>query len=216
MTREVGARAEERDSCAVEARDGRVLWLIRHAAPLMDPDRPASVWTLTERGRREAEALAERLSRRPPGIFLSSPEPKAVETAMIAAAALGREVRIVDGLGEHARETVPFFDDLARFEAGVRESLTEPDRLVFGEETADEAYRRFVAALEEALAGIASGDVAVVAHGTVIALTVARANGLDPWSEWRGIETAAAIPVSLPGFELLEPRRASAQAPDSP
>src|SRR4051794_41967110 len=66
--------------------------LIRHAAPAIEPARPAAAWPLCDEGRAAARALGASLSL---DAVVSSPEPKALQTA----AALGAPVAGCGGVG---------------------------------------------------------------------------------------------------------------------
>ena len=118
--------------------------LVRHSAPELDPSVPSQEWRLSEEGRRRCGPLAERLARYEPRVLLASSEPKARETAELVAPVLGLEMQVSDGLRETARRTVGWLapEDLDR---GIRELFERPGEVVFGEESAAAALRRFEA-----------------------------------------------------------------------
>jgi broad specificity phosphatase PhoE len=62
----------------------------------------------------------------------------------------------------------------------------EPSRRVLGLETADEAYARFSSAIDRILEADRN-DVAVVSHGTVIALFAQRRLRKDGFTVWRAM-----------------------------
>ena len=162
----------------------RRLVLVRHSQPEIEPNRPASAWKLSEVGRRRAELLAARLRDFSPAAVWASKEPKAVETAEIVAATFGVPVRTADGLEEHHRDGVPYFPTEEEFEAAVEQLFDKPDELVLGTETADQALRRFTAAIDRiVVAGHA--DNIVVTHGTVMTLYAASVAGVEPAGLWR-------------------------------
>ena len=119
--------------------------------------------------------------------ILSSAEKKARETAAILAANLGLTPGEDADLNEHRRENVPF---LGRpdFEAAIRRLFAEPDTLVFGQETATQAYTRFAGAAQRALAAHPTGDVALVTHGTVMTLYAERHAGIEPFAFWQALK----------------------------
>jgi 2,3-bisphosphoglycerate-dependent phosphoglycerate mutase len=164
----------------------RRLLLIRHAAPLILRDAPAREWPLSEKGRQACEAFAGRLATYRVTAILSSAESKARETAAILATWLGLTPGIDADLNEHWRENVPY---LGRpdFEESIRRLFAEPDTLVFGQETATQAYTRFVGAVQRALAAHPDGDVALVTHGTVMALYAERHAGVEPFAFWQAL-----------------------------
>jgi broad specificity phosphatase PhoE len=165
------------------------LLLVRHSAPEIDPSVPAEEWRLSEDGRRRCAALAERLSVYEPRVLLSSPEPKARETAELFAPVLGLEVVMADGLCETARRTVGLLPR-DEFERGIRALLERPDQVVFGEESAAEALARF----EAAVAGVPEPAV-VVTHGTVLSLYAAAKTGRVPFELWRSLELPDVVEV---------------------
>jgi broad specificity phosphatase PhoE len=158
-----------------------VLLLVRHSAPEVDPALPAEEWRLSEEGRARCAPFAARLAAYDPRRLLSSPEPKARETAELVGAALGLEVSLSDGLRETARRTVPWLKR-EEFERGVRGLFERPDEIVFGEESATAALARFTTAVD----GLTEPAV-VVSHGTVISLYAAARAGRDPYELWRGL-----------------------------
>jgi 2,3-bisphosphoglycerate-dependent phosphoglycerate mutase len=169
------------------AASSRSLLVIRHAAPQIQQDAPAREWPLSEAGRLACQPLAERLARYHITALISSAEPKARETVAILAARLGLTAGMDEALNEHARETVPF---LSRpiFEASIQRFFAEPDTLVFGQETAAQAYARFAGAVRRALAASPEGDVALVTHGTVMTLYAERHAGIAPFAFWQALQ----------------------------
>ncbi|MGQ0549025.1 MAG: histidine phosphatase family protein [Armatimonadota bacterium] len=172
------------------------LILVKHSAPEIVPATPARLWQLSEAGRLKCARLAEHLAAHHPDVIVSSVEPKAAETAQIVADFLGKPVETAEGLGEHDRSNIGFLTT-ERFEAAVGEFFQAPQRLVFGRETADQAYRRFAAAVEDILANHPGNTVTLVTHGTVIAMYVARAVPLDPFLLWKRLGTPSFVVLSL-------------------
>lgn len=156
--------------------------LVRHSVPAVDPSIPAAEWRLSPEGRRLCEALAGRVAAHEPDLVVSSPEPKARETAELLAARLGLELRESYGLREQERRRVGWLERV-ELEAGIRRLFAEPDRVVFGEESAAEALARFSGVVE----GLGERAV-VVSHGTVISLYAADRSGRDAFELWRALE----------------------------
>ncbi|HEU4743187.1 MAG TPA: histidine phosphatase family protein [Meiothermus sp.] len=126
------------------------LWLVKHAQPEIVAEVPAKDWKLSAEGSRQSECLAERL--RDAGLEqvitslepkAHSLEPKAHQTGRILAERLSIPFSSAPDLHEHRRESTEFIGEHARWEEMVREFFASPDQLIFGEETADEAHRRF-------------------------------------------------------------------------
>jgi broad specificity phosphatase PhoE len=135
-----------------------MVWFVRHAAVERRLDVPAAEWELSAEGREAARALAARLA--PVPRVLSSPEPKALDTARPLAAESGVELEVDERLREVARATnLPTYDEHRQ---AVRRYLAGD--VVDGWEAAADARRRFAAAVE----GVDAA--AVVTHATVLAL----------------------------------------------
>jgi broad specificity phosphatase PhoE len=185
----------------------RKLILVRHSLPEMVAGVPASRWHLSAEGRRRCRALAGRLARQQPTIVVASQEPKAVETGQIVASSLGLPFETAPGLHEHERGVVRDPGNREAFQAQVAAFFERPGELVLGHETADAAHGRFARAVARVLARHPTGNPAIVSHGTVMTLFVARSaagKGLDPLSWWQGLGLPAFAVLSLPDLELLE------------
>lgn len=178
------------------------LILVKHSSPEVVPSVPASQWHLSESGRAQCTILAERLCIHRPDVVMASSEPKAAETAQIVTDLLGLPLEMNDTLREHDRSNVPFAST-EDFDAAVARFFIEPQRLILGRETADQAHERFAAAVEAIIARYPAATVAVVTHGTVMALFVARAAAIDPFPLWRRLGTPAFIVLSLPDRQIL-------------
>lgn len=119
-------------------------------------------------------------------------------------AALGADVEVADGLHEQERDAAPFFARAADFEAAVADLFARPGERVLGSESADEAHARFAAALGGVIERGGDAPLAVVSHGTVMALFIARQNRLDPFPLWQSLGLPSCAVLSLPDLRLLE------------
>jgi broad specificity phosphatase PhoE len=183
---------------------GRKLILVRHSLPEMATGVPASQWRLSAEGRRRCHALAKRLAEHEPATIVTSEEPKAVETGEIIADLLGLPFETAPGLHEHERGVIRHFGSRESFQAQVTRFFASPDELVFGRETADQTHARFAAAITRVLEQYRQGNVAIVTHGTVMTLFIARANDLEPGPFWHSLGLPAFAVLSLPRFDLLQ------------
>lgn len=181
----------------------RKLILIKHAAPQIVPDIPAHRWRLSAAGRARCSSLAQQIATYSPAHIVASLEPKASETAHLVSVALGVPWSGMDGLHEHDRSTTPYVGH-AEFNAAVARFFAEPATLVFGGETADAARERFDSAIAAVLRQYPQGNLAVVAHGTVITLFVAQANQVDAFALWQRLDLPSYVVLALPDFQLLE------------
>jgi broad specificity phosphatase PhoE len=178
------------------------LYLIRHSVPAVEPGLPPREWRLTDDGRARAERLADRLAGAGIARFATSDEAKARATGEVMAARLGLPVETAPGLHEQDRTGAPHLsaDAFARAIAGV---FARPGERVFGRESADEAHDRFAAAVDSALARWGEG-LAVVGHGTVMALYIGRRNRRDPHALWQSLGMPCCAVLELPDGALVE------------
>jgi broad specificity phosphatase PhoE len=180
----------------------RYLILVRHSLPDVVPDIPGSLWQLSAEGRARCQLLAEQLSGYQPASIVASMEPKATETAALLSAHLHIPYHTAEGLHEHERNNVPYLGQVA-WEQAISSFFAQPDELVFGGETATQALQRFTGAVQKALQQHAEGNIAIVAHGTVITLFVAQHAPIQPLPFWLSLDTPAFIVLSLPSYMLL-------------
>src|SRR5262245_31943535 len=139
------------------------LILIKHSLPEIKKDFPARDWRLSEAGRIRVERLAESVIPYRPERLFSSPEPKAMETAGILEKRFLFPTHVIHDLHEHERSNAAYLSDL-EFNAAVEEFFEKPDALVFGSETANEAYERFSRVVNSILAGNENYIPAIVSH----------------------------------------------------
>jgi len=181
----------------------KYLILVKHSLPEILEDVPAREWHLSEEGRERARKLAGKLMGYQPEIVISSVEPKARETAAILAENLGLEFREVEDLHEHDRSGTPFHSK-DKFQNLVREFFDKPDKLVFGNETANEAFARFRQAVDIVLISDNDKTIVIVAHGTVIALYVSWLTGCDGYSLWKELGLPSFVILDIQSKRLIE------------
>jgi len=177
--------------------------LVKHSLPEIIPTIPAKEWRLSKSGQVRCKALAEKLESYLPDVFISSVEPKAVETAQITASLLNKPFSIFEGLHEHDRTGVDFLDK-EHFEAKVKEFFSFPDRLFLGQETASQATARFSKALTSVEVEHPNKNIVLVAHGTVITLFVEKFNNLESFSFWKKLDLPSFVVLSLPHHKLVK------------
>ena len=127
---------------------------------------------LSELGIRQAQRLRDRLRDEGAAVdvLLSSPLPRARETAEIIAQVLGRPIEFVHDLEEHRpgdADGCPFVDFADRF--GLFDFRAEPDRpFAPGGETLREFHERVIARLRRIEADHGGSAVVAVCHGGVV------------------------------------------------
>jgi 2,3-bisphosphoglycerate-dependent phosphoglycerate mutase len=140
--------------------------------------------------------------RWPRDFVLTSEEPKATETARIVADRLGLEFVTHPRLHEHDRTGAPFGTQ-EDFERSAGDFFENPRELVWGNETAEQAAERFSSAVGGILERCPDENVAVVTHGTVVTLFVARYADLEPLEFWKRLGLPAFCVLTFPPL-LLE------------
>ena len=178
------------------------LILIKHAPPEVNPTISSEQWRLGEKGRRLCQPLAERVRPFAPTRVFTSPEPKAIETGEELAQRLGIKTESRQGLAEHDRRDVPHMRS-GEFISMIELLFRRPRERVLGNESAQEALERFERAIGSVAAEHPDESVAVITHGTVLALFLARHNpdrrGFDLW---RQLGLPSFVVVNTPDFKI--------------
>ena len=180
----------------------RIVVLIRHSVPEVDPERPASEWALSAEGINRCETLASELKRFLPAILLSSPETKAIETAELVGAKLGLKFSIRDGLCEHRRPTrfLPhdeFHDNIHRF-------FEFPAGIVYGNETSDQVASRIESEIRRALAISPTENVLIITHGTAMTSFIRQHTKADPFEIWKSLDLPSYVALGVPTFDIVD------------
>jgi broad specificity phosphatase PhoE len=170
------------------------LILIKHALPIIDPDIPAKTWLLSEEGQSATNIFAKTIKQYAPQHIFSSPEPKALETALTIANIIRIPFEIVNDLHEHERGTEPYSQTRAQFATQIQALFEHPDDIVYGSESANQALSRFYAGLLSAWRKYLNDSVAVISHGTVISAFVAHViPTIDPFDLWNCLKMPDAV-----------------------
>ncbi len=160
------------------------LLLVRHAVNDYVKTRRLAGWTpgvhLNDEGRRQAEALRDRLADVPLTAIISSPLERALETAETVAEAHDLEIETWPDLGEvrYGDWTGQELETLAKTDLWKQVQI-RPSRTRFpGGESVFEVQARVVGALEKICSTYPKGVVVAVAHADVIKLATAHYLGL--------------------------------------
>ncbi len=182
------------------------LIFVRHSAVQIDQDRSSHEWVLSADGRARCLPLAKSLSQYQPSLFVSSEEQKAIETAQIMSSALGIPQRSAPGLQEHNRAGTPYLNSNRGFRAAITEFFNHPGKLVFGQETAVDAFSRFNQAVFREIAlhpHNSHANLTFVTHGTVLTLFVCHYNPqLDPIAFWNSLGMPCAVILNYPDLSF--------------
>ena len=152
------------------------VYFIRHAQTKVDENLPISKWPLTPEGSTKAKELASLGEFFGAQALYSSPEPKALQTAMPFAEKLNLGVQLVQDLRELERDAGGFMAKDA-FEETVVQALTRRDISAHDWETADSALERFSGAIGSIEAVNEGKRIIIVGHGLTINLYFAKLLG---------------------------------------
>ncbi len=172
--------------------EGRMLHLVRHGMPILDPSRHAFEWELDPARFDDVWALRESGRLPQAARWFCSPEPKAIQTAQLLT---DGEVAIVEGLREHVRRA-GWIDDLP---AALTRAVAEPSvPAVDGWETIEGCRQRVVRAVRGLLEEHPDDDLVLVGHGTAWTLLRAVFIGSPPdLAAWRRLGFPDVIEVPI-------------------
>lgn len=159
-----------------------IVHVVSHPEVLVDPAVAVPQWGLSPAGRRRLRRLLEMPWVRAASFVASSAERKAQETARAVAEVAGCVVHVEEGLGENDRSATGFVPP-QEFELLADAFFAEPGRSVRGWETALDAQRRVVGAVDRVLehargAGVPQdGGVLITTHGGVGTLLLCSLRG---------------------------------------
>ncbi len=161
------------------------VFLIRHAEPVRpgQGDHAENERPLTERGHRDAAALAESLADAGAGAVISSPYRRAVQTVEPIARRLNIEIEIVSDLRERLLSPS---EGLPDWRQHLERSWQDFDYALPGGESGRQAQARIVAVLEGLRQRYRSGTLILGSHGNLISLGLQafepRAVGFEFWA----------------------------------
>lgn len=181
----------------------RKLILIKHASPLVIPGTPPEKWKLSDKGRESCRPLAEAIRPHQPAIVVASEEPKAKETADLLGQKLAIPVETAAGLHEHDRSNVPHMRS-GEFISHMELLFRRPTERVLGRESAVMALDRFESAVEAVVGKHPDGNIAIVSHGTVIALFAAEHSDRYGFELWREMGLPSFLTMDLPGYAVRD------------
>jgi len=161
------------------------LFLIRHANVVRDPTIPSHEWKLSENGRSRTNTLANSQTNHPTRLVTST-EAKAAETGRILADIWNIPCSSAPNLHEHDRRGAPYLHDQTEFERTISQFFTQPNELVFGNETAVQALVRFKTAVVTQIETYPTDTLGIVSHGTVMTLFICdQTPNLNPYTFWQ-------------------------------
>ena len=180
------------------------LVLVKHSNSNHNPNQIPFAWKLTSEGIARCRPLAAHIAPYQPKRLFCSSMPKATQTAQYVSQALD-DLPIIENrlLAEHSRKSNAPYSTLENFQARIKRLFEEPDQLVFGDETANQASERFHRGIKTVLEQAESKEnVVVIAHGTVNVLFTAQYNKLNRYDLWLRLKLPSMIVLDLPDFRL--------------
>jgi broad specificity phosphatase PhoE len=169
--------------------------LVRHAKPIIDPNRRAGEWAIDKDASGDVLRFTESFRELRADGIVSSPEPKALGTARLIADALDLSVREDADLREQGNDVVPWFDEPADFRRAVAEHFRRSSEVVFGSESSEEAVDRFAAAVSDARSR--SALPIIVSHGRVMCGYMSSVCDVDPVEIWEDLRLPDAFLLRL-------------------
>ena len=180
----------------------RLLHLVRHAPVIDDLDRASTEWVLAPNAGASVRDLLRKFDHSRLRRVLSSRQKKATETARILASSLDLPFEIREGLEEHHRLKEDYIAGDADFRQMLADFFDRPDELVFGQESADTALKRFSGAIHS-LMNETDDDELIVSHGTVISLILASGKNGSPMELWSSLTSPDHIAVLWPSLQRV-------------
>jgi broad specificity phosphatase PhoE len=169
------------------------------------PDVPADQWILSPAGLEAAAELANHPDVLAADEVYSSPEPKAVATAIALAG--DRRVLTLDSLRELDRGALGWVATAGEYSAIVEQILLHPDASLRGCERAADATDRMMDAIATITAPHPSATVVAVSHGIVLTLLISSMLRLPQpsVSMWRSIRFPDIAVVDSVSGRLIVP-----------
>lgn len=180
------------------------LLLVKHSNSNHNPHQPSLEWELTEQGVARCQQLAQHLRPYQPQRLFASTLIRTRQTAQHVSQELDNVPIVLNPLlQEHSRKTNAPYGNVEDFRASVRQMFAQPNKLIFGDETASQAQQRFNQGVQECLLQRQEDEnIVIIAHGTVNTLFTAQYNDIDSYDLWSSLKMPAIIVLDLPTFTL--------------
>jgi broad specificity phosphatase PhoE len=162
-------------------------YLLRHGEVKVDPNRPASEWSLSEKGKNAVfELVREGVFRKMDAVY-SSEEDKSYSTAKIIADSLEKEVWKLPNFNELDRSKSGFLED---YDNAVKEAFSNFQESRNSWEPCKNALRRFREGMQALNQKHEHKRVLIVSHGIVLTLYFAYLKGEMEhlFSRWRRLD----------------------------
>jgi len=180
------------------------LLLVKHSNSNHNPHQSSLEWGLTDEGIARCQALATHIAPYHPRRLFSSTLKRSQQTAKLVSAELN-DIPIIKNplLVEHSRKTNAPYGSVETFHENLKQLFAQPDTLIFGDETANQARDRFTQGVNAVLKQADPDEnIVIIAHGTVNVLFTAQHNDIDSYDLWLRLKLPSIIVLDLPSFTL--------------
>lgn len=180
------------------------LLLVKHSNSNHNPHQLSHQWGLTDDGIARCQALATHIAPYHPRRLFASTMLKTQQTAERVSAELN-DIPIIKNplLEEHSRQSNAPYGTVDAFHENLKQLFAQPDTLIYGDETANQARDRFTQGVNSVLKQAdADENIVIIAHGTVNVLFTAQHNAIDSYDLWLRLKLPSIIVLDLPSFTL--------------
>ncbi len=164
-------------------------YMLRHGETQFTREKTAHEWSLSPNGISKVREVAETGCFDDIDIIVSSMEEKALQTAMLIANRVQKEISVNFDLGEHDRRNSGFLEQ-SEFNETIQFAFNNMDQSKRRWETTKDALERFTKAITEIDSKHEDKNILVVSHGTVLSLYFANQMGVmeEVYDRWKNID----------------------------
>ena len=144
-------------------------YMLRHGETQFTREKTSNEWSLSPNGISQVIEVSESGCFDDIDVIVSSMEEKALQTAMLIANRVHKEISVNFDLGEHDRRNSGFLEQ-NEFDEAIQYAFTNMDQSKRRWETAQDALDRFTNAVNEIDSKYEASNILVVSHGTVLSL----------------------------------------------
>lgn len=142
------------------------VYFISHPEVIVDSAVPVTEWALSEIGAQRMQAFVKHPTLTHVSAVFASSERKAVQAARLLSEPRGLPLEIIKELGENDRSSTGYLEK-TKFEAAADAFFAAPTHSFHGWETAHDAQKRIVRAIDQIISKASTGDLAIISHGAV-------------------------------------------------
>jgi len=178
-----------------------MIYLVRHAKSVYDPDVPEQERILSSEGEKQAKDLIKKLEPLNIEKIYSSPVKRAIDTIAPFAKAVGLEVESISEFRECTMPPCKSFEEWKRF---VKKSWEDFDFKPEGWESSLECQIRVCKKIEELGIKDLQKNIVINSHGRVISLFLNKINNSWGFDQWESLPMPAVVKVCLKTGAICE------------